>query len=159
TGRVARGPVGGGRRRVRRGRASPPGGRRVTGWRGLVATMRGAFAEAAANRGALWSQMFVMAGDGLGGDGFWVLVFGRVGDLDGWNRDRIALLLAVLTTSGGIALGLLANARRLGSMAVAGELDPVLGLPVPPLAYVLVRRVEPTNLGDIAFGIILFAVL
>ncbi len=43
-------------------------------------------------------------------------------------------------------------------MAVEGELDAVLALPVPPLAYLLLRRVEPTNLGDIAFGLILFAV-
>ncbi len=42
-------------------------------------------------------------------------------------------------------------------MALAGELDSVLTLPVPPLAYVLLRRVEPVNLGDFAFGIGLFA--
>jgi ABC-2 type transport system permease protein len=43
-------------------------------------------------------------------------------------------------------------------MALEGQLDAVLALPVPPLAYVLLRRVEPLGLGDIAFGLTLFAV-
>ena len=37
-------------------------------------------------------------------------------------------------TSGGITLGLVANARRMGTLALEGGLDPVLALPVPPLA-------------------------
>ena len=53
---------------------------------------------------------------------------------------------------------MLANARRIGVLAVEGGLDPVLTLPVPALAHVLVRRVEPANLGDLAFGVTLFAV-
>jgi len=126
--------------------------------RGLVATMRNAFAEAAANRSALWSQIAVMAVNDIVWVIFWLLFFRRVGTIKGWDSDRILVLLAVLTTAGGISLGLLANARRVGTMAVEGGLDPVLGLPVPPLAHLLVRRIEPTNLGDIAFGLTLFAV-
>lgn len=125
--------------------------------RALAATMRNAFAEAAANRSALASQMLVMAVNDIAWVAFWVLFFHRVGSVHGWDSDRILLLLAVLTTAGGITLGLLANARRLGTMAVEGELDAVLALPVSPLGYLLLRRVEPTNLGDIAFGLTLFA--
>ncbi len=126
--------------------------------RGLLATMRNAIAEAGANRASLGAQMAVMAVNDLVWVVFWVLFFRRVGDVRGWDGNRILLLLAVLTTAGGITLGLLANARRVGTMAVEGELDAVLSLPVPPLAYLLLRRIEPTNLGDIAFGIILFAI-
>jgi len=126
--------------------------------RALAATMRNALAEAAANRAALASQMTVMIVNDIAWIAFWVLFFHRVGNLHGWDSQRILLLLAVLTTSGGVTLGLLANARRIGTMAVEGELDAVLALPVPPLAYLLLRRVEPTNLGDMAFGLILFAV-
>jgi ABC-2 type transport system permease protein len=43
-------------------------------------------------------------------------------------------------------------------MAVQGELDAVLSLPVAPLGFLLLRRVEPTNLGDLLFGIVLFAI-
>lgn len=125
--------------------------------RALLATLRNALAEAAANRAALGSQMAVMIINDVAWIAFWVLFFHRVGRLHGWDGDRILLLLAVLTTAGGLTLGLLANARRLGTMAVEGELDAVLALPVPPLGYLLLRRVEPTNLGDIAFGLVLFA--
>jgi len=126
--------------------------------RGLLATARAALSEAAVNRGALASQMTAM----IVNDGvwivFWALFFRRVGDLGGWDLDGIILLQAVLTASGGIALGLLANARRVGTLAVEGGLDSVLTLPVSTLGHVLLRRVEPTNLGDLAFGATLFAV-
>ncbi len=126
--------------------------------RGLRATMRNALAEAAAKRAALLSAMSVMIVNDVVWVVFWVLFFHRVGTLHGWDSHRILLLLSVITSAAGITLGFLANARRVGAMAVAGELDAVLSLPVPPLAYVLLRRVEPTNLGDLAFGIVLFLV-
>ena len=144
-----------GTRGVQCRRTTAPGGRRM---RALLATLRNALAEAAANRGALASQMAVMIVNDIAWIAFWILFFNRVGTLHGWNSSRILLLLAVLTTAGGVTLGLLANARRVGTMAIEGELDAVLSLPVPPLGYLLLRRVEPTNLGDIAFGLTLFAV-
>jgi ABC-2 type transport system permease protein len=127
--------------------------------RGLVATLRNALAEAASKRAALGSQMLVMALNDLVWVVFWVLFFRRVGTVRGWDIDKLLLLQAVLTTTGGITLGLLANARRIGVMAVEGELDAVLSLPVPPLGYLLLRRIEPVNLGDLAFGLTLFAVV
>jgi ABC-2 type transport system permease protein len=87
-----------------------------------------------------------------------VLFFDRVGTLGGWDRDSILVLQACLTTAGGLSLGLLANGRRIGVMAVEGDLDAVLALPVAPLPFVLLRRIEPVNLGDVAFGICLFLV-
>lgn len=127
--------------------------------RGLWATLRNAFAEAAAKPAALATQMFVMAANDFVWVIFWVLFFDRVGDIGGWDRDRILLLQAVLTAAGGVSLGIFANARRIGMMAVGGELDAVLSLPVPPLSHVLVRRIEPINLGDLAFGVVLFAIV
>ena len=126
--------------------------------RGLLATARAALLEAAANRGALATQMAAM----IVNDGvwivFWALFFDRVGELGGWDLQGIILLQAVLTAAGGIALGVVANARRVGTLAVEGGLDAALALPVPTLAHVLVRRVEPTNLGDLVFGVVLFLV-
>ena len=126
--------------------------------KGLRATMRNAFAEAISKRAALISAMTIMMVNDVVWVVFWVLFFHRVGHLHGWDSHRILLLLAVMTSAAGITLGLFANVRRVGSMAVAGELDSVLSLPVQPLAYLLLRRVEPTNLGDLAFGITLFCV-
>jgi ABC-2 type transport system permease protein len=124
--------------------------------RGLLATLRNAVAEARSNRAALVSQMGIMVLNDIVWVLFWVLFFRRVGTVRGWDSDRIVLLLSVLTSAGGIALGVLANARRVGTLAVDGDLDSVLALPVPPLAHLLVRRIEAVNVGDLLFGILLF---
>jgi ABC-2 type transport system permease protein len=125
--------------------------------KGLWATLRNAFAEVVAKPTALAAQMLVMMINDFVWVVFWVLFFDRVGTLGGWDRDSILLLQAVLTTAGGLSLGLFTNARRIGAMAVGGDLDAVLALPVSPLPFVLLRKIEPVNLGDLAFGIGLFA--
>ena len=126
--------------------------------RALVSTARNALAEAASNRAALGSSMIIMIVNDIVWVAFWYLFFRGVGSLHGWDAHRVLLLLSVITSAAGISLGVLANARRIGVMAVEGELDAVLTLPIPPLAYVLLRRVEPVNIGDLAFGLVLFAV-
>lgn len=127
--------------------------------KGLLATLRNAVAEARSNRAALLSQMSIMVVNDIVWVIFWVLFFHRVGSVRGWDGDRIVLLLSVLTSAGGVALGVLANARRLGTLAVDGELDSVLALPVPPLAHLLLRRIEAVNVGDLLFGVLLFFTL
>ncbi len=90
--------------------------------------------------------------------GFWVVFFHKAGTVRGWNTDQIVLLQAVLTTGGGFTLGVLSNARRVGTVVSTGGLDALLGLPAHPLAQLLVRKIEPINLGDVVFGVALFAV-
>ena len=126
--------------------------------RALRATMRAAFLEAWANRAGFFTQMLVMIVNDVAWVVFWALFFRRVGAIRGWETQQVLMLLAVLTTSAGFVLGFLSNCRAVGRMAVAGELDAALALPVPPLSYLLVRRVDTTNLGDVAFGVVLFAV-
>src|SRR3954447_23937458 len=126
--------------------------------RALQATARNALTEAAANRAALGSSMAVMIVNDIVWVAFWYLFFHGVGEIHGWDSHRVLLLLSVITTAAGLSLGVLANARRIGTMAVEGELDAVLTLPIAPLAYVLLRRVEPINVGDFVFGLVLFGV-
>jgi ABC-2 type transport system permease protein len=125
--------------------------------RAVLATMRAALAEVRANPAALWTQAGAMVANDVAWVAFWLLFFDRVGDVRGWDADGVLLLFAILTTDAGLVLGLLSNARRVGQLAADGELDAVLALPVPPLAYLLVRRIDATNLGDVAFGVGLFA--
>jgi ABC-2 type transport system permease protein len=126
--------------------------------KGLLAVARNAFAEAVARRAALVAQLSVMIANDVAWIVFWVLFFRRAGTVRGWDGDKILVLLSVMTGAAGIALGLLSNARRIGVLAVEGQLDSVLTLPVRPLPYLLLRRVEPTNLGDGVFGVTLFLV-
>jgi len=126
--------------------------------RPIAATVRGALAEAWANRSGFWTQVVAMVVNDLAWVVFWLLFFHRVGTVRGWDTHAVLMLLAVLTTSAGFVLGILANARRLGRLAADGDLDASLALPVPPLAHLLVRRIETTNLGDLGFGVVLFVV-
>jgi ABC-2 type transport system permease protein len=119
-------------------------------------TTRTALAEAWANRSAFWTQVSAIVLNNLVWIVFWILFFRRVGPMRGWDGDSVLVLLAVLATSCGIAFGILANCRRIGTLAADGDLDAALSLPVSPLAYLLVRRIETVHLGDIGFGIVLF---
>ena len=125
--------------------------------RAATATMRAAFAEATANRAALWTQIGAMSLNNLVWIVFWFLFFDSVGTLRGWDRHGVLVLLSVLTTGGGLVLSLLSNTRRLGPVIRDGELDAVLALPVTPLPVVLLRRVDPIAFGDVIVGVGLFA--
>lgn len=130
----------------------------MSGLTGTRAAMRSAFADAAARRSAFWAQVAAMVVNDLVWVAFWFLFFNEVGSVRGWDTDRVLLLLAVLTTSAGLVLGLFSNARRLPTLVEDGSLDEVLSLPVAPLPHLLVRRVDVVNLGDVAFGVVLFLV-
>jgi ABC-2 type transport system permease protein len=122
----------------------------------VFATLRAALAEAWANRRSFWVQVAIMLANDVAWVIFWVLFFNSVGDVRGWDAERVLVLFAILTTIAGIALGLLGNARKLGELAADGRIDATLALPVPPLAYLLVRRVDTAMLGDLLFGPVLF---
>ena len=126
--------------------------------RALGATWSAACREAVANRRGFWTQLTVMIANDAAWVVFWLIFFDQVGSVRGWDRDTLLTLLAILTTAGGIVLGLLANTRHIGQLAAVGGLDATLSLPVPPLLHLLARRVYPSNLGDAVFGIGLFVV-
>ena len=130
----------------------------MTTRRAVTITMGNAFRETLANRAGFVTQVLTMVVNDLAWVVFWVLFFHRVGELRGWDTSGVLLLQAALTTSGGIVLGFLANARSIGRLIAGGELDAALALPVRPLLHLLVRRVSTINLGDVAFGLVLFAV-
>ena len=126
--------------------------------RTLLATSRTALVEAWANRRSFWVQVLAMLLNDSVWVIFWVLFFHKVGEIRGWGTDEVLLMFATLATITGITMGLLSNARRLGWMVAEGQLDAVLTLPVDPLAYLLVRKVDTALLGDPAFGPLLFVV-
>jgi len=120
--------------------------------------LRTALADAVARRSAFWAQIGVMILNDLAWVAFWLLFFHAVPGVRGWDARRVLLLYAVLTTAAGLALGLTSNCRRIPQLVSGGALDDILTLPVAPLRHLLVRRVDPVNLGDGLFGVVLFAV-
>jgi ABC-2 type transport system permease protein len=124
----------------------------------LLSTMRTAVVEAVSNRRSFWVQASAMIVNDAVWVAFWVLFFHKIGDVRGWRSDQVMLMFAILATVTGISMGLLSDARKLGQLVADGQLDAVLTLPVNPLAYLLVRRVDTALLGDLVFGPVLFAV-
>ena len=114
--------------------------------------------DAWANRRSFWFQASVMIVNDSFWVVFWLIFFEQLGEVRGWVLADVMVLQAVLTAVGGVALGLLNNSRHLGRLIAQGAIDEALVLPVPTLAYLLVRRIEPVNMGDLAFGIGLFVV-
>lgn len=129
-----------------------------SGVRGLLAVQRAAVTDAAAKRAAFWTQMGSMALNDVAWVAFWLVFFHQVESVRGWTSDTVLLLFAVLTTSAGFVMGLLSNCRRIPDLVQDGALDEALTLPLPVLPHLLVRRIDPVNFGDTAFGIVLFAV-
>ena len=123
---------------------------------GYARTWRAAWAEAWANRRSFWLQITIMVVNDVIWVTFWVLFFRRIGELRGWDVNDVLLLLSVLTTAAGIVLGLLANSRKIAELAADGGLDAALTLPAAPLAHLLLRRVDTSNVGDAIFGLGLF---
>lgn len=122
-------------------------------------TWAAALAESWSNRRSFWIQVIVMIVNDSVWILFWVFFFRRVDNVRGWDVNQVMVLFAVLTTSAGFVLGLLANARRIGQLAIDGGLDAALALPTATLPHLLTRRVETTNLGDLLFGLALFVVM
>lgn len=138
-----------------RGPAPGPGG----AIQATAATWAGAWRQVLANPRGLWTQVGFMVANDVVWLVFWMLFFRRVGEVRGWRIDQIVILFALLTTAAGLVLGTLANIRHLGWLAADGELDAALALPTPTLAHLLVRRVDVLFVGDLVFGVILFAAL
>ncbi|MEM8925788.1 MAG: ABC-2 family transporter protein [Actinomycetota bacterium] len=125
----------------------------------LAYTWWTAWRAAWANRRGFATQVALMLANDVVWVGFWFLVFSEVGEIRGWRLDDVLLLFALLTASAGAALGAFHNSRQIGAVVLDGQLDTALSLPVPTLPYLLVRRVETLFVGDLLFGILLFAVL
>jgi ABC-2 type transport system permease protein len=122
----------------------------------VLATFRTALLEAWTNRKSFWFQVTIMITNDIAWVIFWVLFFHKIGSIRGWDQQRILLLFSIITTVAGIALGLLANSRKIGELIADGQIDAALTLPVHPLAYLLVRRIDTAMVGDLFFGPVLF---
>lgn len=127
-------------------------------FRALWRTWHGSINDAWANRRSFWFQASVMVVNDAFWIVFWVIFFEQLGEVRGWVLQDVIVLQAVLTSVGGVSLGLLNNSRHLGRLIADGAIDEALVLPVATLPYLLVRRIEPVNIGDLAFGVGVFAV-
>jgi len=88
---------------------------------------------------------------------FWAAYFDRF-SLPHWSRADVISLWALASVTVGVANAFFGNAVRLAGIIERGELDFYLALPKPVLLHVLVGHMKLVALGDIAFGVLAFAV-
>ncbi len=109
-------------------------------------------------RASFFTQVFgMMINDSLWVT-FWVLYFERFPVLNGWTRDDLLVLWAIITFSFGIAFGLFSQALRLSELITQGQIDYYLALPKNVLLQILLGQVRPANLGDLFFGPVLLLI-
>jgi ABC-2 type transport system permease protein len=89
---------------------------------------------------------------------FWVLYFARFPDVGGWGARDLALLWAVGAVSIGLSATLFGNCTRVATIVIQGQLDYYLGLPKNVLVHLLVSRSGLAGWGDVAFGLLAYAV-
>lgn len=123
----------------------------------LIAMMRTNFAMAVEYRSSFVTQVVGMMINDSMWVFFWMLYFEKFPVLNGWGREDLFVLWAVITFSFGIAFGLFAQALRLSELISQGQLDYYLALPKNVLLHILVGQIRPANLGDLFFGPVLLA--
>jgi ABC-2 type transport system permease protein len=98
--------------------------------------------------GAMAWQAAVLAG-------VWA-VMGQVDDLNGWSRDQVFLIYALLTLASGLSRTLAQNLYFLGQGYLRpGRFDGLLVRPVNPLFHLLADRFSHEGLGDLITGLVL----
>jgi len=128
-------------------------------WSARWVTWRNAWRQAWAHRVSSWAQVAMMFVNDTIWVLFWVLVFERVDSIRGWDVDDVVVLMAIITTSAGLVIGFANNIRHISHLAATGGLDATLALPVSPLSFLLSSRIEAIAMGDVLFGVTLFASL
>jgi len=87
---------------------------------------------------------------------FWLLLFDKVGDINGYGFTEVMLLWSLAAAGFGFNEVFLGNGRYLSRIIYQGELDVYLLQPVPLIPNILCSRMNVSGWGDLAYGIILF---
>lgn len=90
---------------------------------------------------------------------FWLAYFSSFPLVAGWGRPEIITMWAIVAAGFGIGDTFCGGTFRIAGMIIRGELDFYLALPKPVLLHMLVSRMSVTAIGDVAFGMIVYAVL
>ena len=130
---------------------------RVGVWRRFVlAYLRANLQGALEYRISFVSQVFAMMLNDAMWLVFWLAYFDKFQVVEGWGREEIVTLWAVVAAGFGLATTFCGNLFRLAGIVVRGELDIYLSLPKPTLPHLLISRMSITAPGDILFGVLGF---
>ncbi|WP_409341974.1 ABC transporter permease [Paenibacillus sp. MBLB4367] len=89
---------------------------------------------------------------------FWSIYFKQFPIVNGWQQDDVMMMWAVGTAGYGLAAIFFGNMTRIANIVATGQLDLYLSQPKPVLLNVLVSRMSVTAIGDLVFGLLLYAI-
>lgn len=108
-------------------------------------------------RMSFWLQVVTMMVNNAVWIFFWGVYFNRFPLVNGWQMQDVMMMWAVSAAGFGFSAVLFGNAYSLANIVATGQLDTYLAQPKPVLLHVLVSRMSVSAIGDILFGLILFA--
>ena len=127
---------------------------RFTVWAGfLLAYVRANLQSALEYRISFATQVFAMMLNDAMWLVFWLAYFDTFQVVEGWGRNDIVTLWAVVACGFGVATTFCGNLFRIAGIIVRGELDIYLALPKPPLPHLLISRMSVSAPGDVLFGL------
>ncbi len=109
-------------------------------------------------RGAFLISVFGMVLNNASFILFWLLLLNRIGgELNGYGFDQVMYLWAVVSSGYGLSVLFFGNASRLSQLIVNGDVDVYLLQPAQLLPNILGSRMQVSGLGDLMYGVLLFA--
>jgi ABC-2 type transport system permease protein len=88
---------------------------------------------------------------------FWGLYFNRFPVVSGWELRDVLMMWAIGAGGYGLSAVFFGNVYQLASIIATGQLDAYLAQPKPVLLHVLISRMSMTAIGDVLFGLLIFA--
>jgi ABC-2 type transport system permease protein len=88
---------------------------------------------------------------------FWGIYFNRFPVVNGWELQDVMMMWAIGAGGYGLSAVFFGNVYMLASIIANGQLDVYLSQPKPLLLHVLVSRMSMTAIGDVLFGLLLYA--
>lgn len=85
---------------------------------------------------------------------FWLIIFNKFGNIQGYEMTDILIMFAFVTTSFGLADIFFGNWRKINELIISGNIDYYLSLPKNVLLHMLVSKSNFFGYGDFIFGII-----
>lgn len=89
---------------------------------------------------------------------YWSVYFTKFPLVNGWEMRDVMMMQAVSCAGYGISAVFFGNAYRITNLVSTGQLDTYLAQPKPVLLHVLISRMNVNAIGDILFGLTLFAI-
>ncbi|GIP41273.1 hypothetical protein J31TS4_45530 [Paenibacillus sp. J31TS4] len=89
---------------------------------------------------------------------FWAVYFHRFPIVNGWGLEDVMMMWAVSTTGFGLSATLFGNCYRIAGLVASGQLDVYAAQPKPVLLHVLITRMSVSAIGDVLYGLLLYAI-